>query len=75
MTDKAHTIEVDAAALRAVLVALTGPGHLIRELQVLNYPSLAAPSDLYNPIGTLHKQFNDWVAAASIGAAGGGGER
>lgn len=71
MTDKAQTIEVDATALRAVLVALTGPGHLIRELQVMNSPSLSALSpDELNPIGTLLKQFNAWVAAASGAAQG-----
>jgi len=43
---------VDAEALGQVLMALTGPGHLIRELQAIrNLPD--------NPISTLISQFNE----------------
>ena len=51
------TVTVDAAALRKVLVALTGPGHLIRELQALRGFSLAKD----DPINTLIEDFNTAV--------------
>lgn len=52
----ATTVTVDAAALREVLVALTGPGHLIRELQAtMSLHELGHP----NAIRTLVDQFNE----------------
>ena len=51
-------VEVDAAALRRVLVALNGQGHEIRELQVLR-GSLWPDS----PIDKLTGEFNAWVKA------------
>lgn len=50
---------VDAEALQQVLQALTGPGHLIRELQVL-----ARLPD--SPIGKLLKEYNDWVVSPPL---------
>ncbi|MFN8995337.1 MAG: hypothetical protein ACK5X3_16955 [Pseudomonadota bacterium] len=52
----AERIEVDAAALRAVLVALNGQGHEIRELQVLRGPIWTD-----NPIDKLTEEFNAWA--------------
>lgn len=53
-----QVIEVDAEALRAVLAALVGPGHLVRELQVtLNLPGFE------NPIRTLVNQYNAAIQA------------
>ncbi len=48
-------IAVDAAALHAVLTALTGPGYLISELQVTRMPE-----ELFadNPINVLIKQYH-----------------
>lgn len=51
-------VEVDAAALRRVLVALNSQGHEIRELQVLR-GSLWPDS----PIDKLTGEFNAWVKA------------
>ncbi len=48
-------IEVDAEALRMVLVALNGPGHYIRELQVTRGPLFD------NPIDKLTVEFNAWT--------------
>ncbi|MDE1179443.1 hypothetical protein [Paraburkholderia sp.] len=50
-------IEVDAKALREVLVALNGPGHYIRELQVTRNPVICPD----NPINKLTDEFNAWV--------------
>lgn len=49
------TVTVDAADLREILVALNGPAHYIRELQVIR--SLGN-----NPIDRLIEQFNAQVA-------------
>ena len=49
-------VYVDADALRSVLQALNGPGHLIRELQVIR--SLGD-----SPIDLLIKQFNEQMSA------------
>jgi hypothetical protein len=49
-------VTVDAGALRQVLQALTGPGHLIRELQVTRGMPGSDPSD--NPIDQLTIEFN-----------------
>ena len=49
-------ISVDAGALEALLHAVVGPGHLIRELQVTrNLPG--------SPISTLVEQFNAYAEA------------
>ena len=48
------TVTVNAVALRRVLVALSGPSYLIRELQAINSPSVPD-----NPIGILIKEYND----------------
>ncbi len=56
-------IEVDADALRQVLVALNGPGHLIRELMVLrDAPAIVCDDD---PITKLTEEFNAWVKRAN----------
>lgn len=47
-----ETVTVNAAALREVLMALVGPAHLIRELQVTRH----LPES--NPIDTLIKEYN-----------------
>lgn len=49
------SVTVDAAALHAVLSALVGPAHLIRELQVTRMPE-----DLFadNPINVLVRQYH-----------------
>lgn len=57
-------IEVDAAALRAVLVALNGQGHQIRELQVLRGSLF-----LDSPIDKLTAEFNEWVGSQAASAA------
>lgn len=49
-----HTIEVDAEALRRVLVALNGPAHWIRELQATRNFPVGDP----NPIDVLTDQYN-----------------
>lgn len=54
MSDE-QTVTVSASALRAVLVALNGPGHYIRELQVTRGPLFD------NPIDTLLTQYNEQV--------------
>lgn len=55
MADAHPTVTVDGQALRQVLVALTGPGHLIRELQATrSLHTLGHP----NPIDILLEQFN-----------------
>lgn len=54
-----RTVTVNAAALRQVLMALNGPAHYIRELQVTrNLPG----SD--NPINILTDEFNAAINAA-----------
>ena len=50
------TITVDAQALRRILQALTGPPHLIRELQATRGIAELTGDD---PIGTLVKQYNE----------------
>ena len=57
------TVPVNAEALREVLVALNGPGHLIRELQATRAPYLPP-----NPINTLISDFNAWVDAQTEAA-------
>jgi len=67
--DTKNQISVDADALRQVLSALNGPGHHIRELQVIRgLPSLGGVS--HDPIGTLVKQFNEFANAPPATAAG-----
>lgn len=66
-------ISVDAEALKQVLAALVGPGHLIRELQVIRgLPALGGVS--HDPIGTLIAQFNEFenaeIATAPTSEAG-----
>lgn len=52
-------IPVDADALKQVLAALVGPGHLIRELQAIRgLPVLGGV--VHDPIGALITQFNDF---------------
>lgn len=53
-----NAVTVNADALRQVLVALTGPGHLIRELQFTrdNPPIMTG-----NPIDTLIRDYNAWA--------------
>ena len=51
------TVTVNADALRQVLEALNGPGHLIRELQYTRGPLVGHD----NPINILVKEFNQAV--------------
>jgi hypothetical protein len=55
-------VSVDKKALKKILEALTGPGHLIRELQAtrdLPPMRLSEGDELYeNPINILLKQYN-----------------
>jgi hypothetical protein len=55
-----QTVEVDAEALGEVLQALVGPGHLIRELQVIR--GLPAGDD---PLTTLIDQYNEQIKPRS----------
>lgn len=48
------TITVNADALRQVLQALVGPGHLIRELQATRGPIVGKD----NPINLLIEEYN-----------------
>lgn len=52
----AAKVTVSADALRQVLVALNGPGHYIRELQVTRGPLFD------NPIDKLTNEFNEQVS-------------
>jgi hypothetical protein len=51
-------IEVNAEALKQVLVALNGDGHLVRELQATRNPLLGD-----NPINTLIDAYKAWALA------------
>jgi hypothetical protein len=51
MSEQKQTVTVDAKALRELLVALNGPAHHIRELQVTR-------GFMDNPIDTLIEEFN-----------------
>lgn len=53
------TVTVNANALRSVLAALIGPGHLIRELQATR--SIDALTGTENPINQLVREFNEQV--------------
>jgi hypothetical protein len=55
LTNTASKILVDAAALRQLLVAINGPAHYIRELQVIR--SLGD-----SPIDLLVDEYNVWAA-------------
>lgn len=58
---EAQTVTVDALALRQILVALNGPDHAIRELQVTRGPIFD------NPIDKILAQFNEQMEAARAG--------
>jgi hypothetical protein len=60
-----QTVTVSAAALRQVLVALNGPGHLIRELQATRDKP---PIMTGNPIDQLVREFNDAVDRGALGS-------
>lgn len=63
---KMDTVTVNAQALRAVLTALNGPGHHIRELQATR--SLSKISGVEeNPINILVDEFNAAVNAFNAG--------
>lgn len=49
-------IQVSKSALRQVLLALDGPGHMIRELQITRGLPLAGD---VNPIDKLLKEFKE----------------
>lgn len=52
-------VTVTASALRDVLIALTGPAHIIRELQAIRgLESLGLGAS--NPIDVLMNEFNVW---------------
>ncbi len=50
---------VDAAALSELLRAVTGPGHLIRELQMLRGSPVEKITGIDTPITVLLNQFNE----------------
>jgi hypothetical protein len=50
------TITVDAEALKQILLALNGPGYMIRELQVTRGGATAGMSS-NNPIDVLERQY------------------
>ena len=54
-----ETVTVNATALRQVLQALTGPTHLIRELQVIR----GLPLSENDPVKTLMDDYNRAVRA------------
>lgn len=56
---KPNTIPVNANALRLVLSALEGPGHLIRELQAAR--SIEALLGGTNPISELVRNYNEAI--------------
>lgn len=58
--EDADTVTVNREALYQVLFALSGPGHLIRELQVTRGLPGAT-----NPIDVLCRQYNDFIEQAS----------
>lgn len=53
------TIPVNAEALRAVLEALNGPGHLIRELQAIR--GIEPLTGRINPINELIRNYNEAI--------------
>ena len=55
------TVTVSSEALQAVLKALLGPGHYIRELQV----TMGLPGN-ENPIDTLVKEYNAAVETYNL---------
>lgn len=55
-------VSVDGAALREVLQALNGPGHLVRELQALRGSPVVGP----NCIDRLVDEFNAQVSAPRV---------
>jgi len=61
------TVTVDAVALRTVLVALVGPGHLIHELQATRTLDVAALTGVENPINCLVREFNEQAEAQEGG--------
>lgn len=64
----ADKVIVDREALRAVLSALNGPGHLIRELQATRTlpPMKLGDDSVYeNPINKLIEDFNKHVASVT----------
>ena len=69
-----ENVIINAAALRQVLVALVGPPHLMRELQVTrssSEPGKLSISDLTgqkNPIDLLVEEFNEQITRGSLRA-------
>jgi len=59
------TVTVNAEALQALLVAVNGPSHYIRELQVTR--DLPAGMSDDNPLNILTKEFNEQVEAYKKG--------
>jgi hypothetical protein len=53
-----ETVEVDAKALRELLVALTGPSYLIREIQATMNSSITGE---INPVQILLREFNAYA--------------
>lgn len=58
-TQQPETVSVNKAALLQVLQALTGPGHLIRELQATR--SIGALTGATNPINELIRNYNETI--------------
>lgn len=62
--DYSQKVSVSSVALRELLVALLGPGHLIREIQMLSKAhgsSIAELSKEVNPLDLILQQFNEEV--------------
>lgn len=64
-----ETVTVNATALRSLLQALNGPGHLIRELQVTRETPGREGLFADNPIDTLIREFNEQVTASASAPA------
>lgn len=63
MSEEKTRVPVDAHALCAVLQALNGPPHHIREMQAtMSLPVSMCPD---HPIRTLVTEFNTWFAERS----------
>lgn len=59
-----EVVTVNANALRELLVALSGPSHMIRELQMLrNTPVMKSLNMSPNCINVLLDEFNEQVCA------------
>ncbi|BDD79433.1 hypothetical protein [Burkholderia phage FLC8] len=63
-------VSVDVEALGELLHALTGPGYLIRELQVTRNLDLKGLAIKRNPINLLIEQYNAYVEKTNAATEG-----